>query len=89
MCYCLVPKLCLTFCDPIDCSPPDSSLSQARILEWVAISFSMLIYKYFKIDIKECLRLSNFLFLPQTFSYDLIRVAMLQPLFGLGSLTSH
>ena len=31
------------FCNTIDCSPPDSSVhgtSQARILEWVAISFS-------------------------------------------------
>ena len=30
-------------CDPMDCSPPDSSVHgilQARILEWVAISFS-------------------------------------------------
>ena len=30
-------------CDPMDCSPPGSSVhgvSQARILEWVAISFS-------------------------------------------------
>ena len=30
-------------CDPMDCSPPDSSvygILQARILEWVAISFS-------------------------------------------------
>ena len=30
----------LTLCDPIDCSPPDSSVHrilQARILEWVAI----------------------------------------------------
>ena len=34
---------CLTLCDPIDGSPPDSSVPgilQARILEWVAISFS-------------------------------------------------
>ena len=34
---------CLTFCDPMDCCPPDSSdhgIFQARILEWVAISFS-------------------------------------------------
>ena len=34
---------CLTLCDPTDCSPPISSahrISQARILEWVAISFS-------------------------------------------------
>ena len=33
---------CLTLCDPMDCSPPDSSVHgilQARILEWVAISF--------------------------------------------------
>ena len=31
------------FCDPIDCSPPGSSthgISLAKILEWVAISFS-------------------------------------------------
>ena len=31
------------FCDPMDCSPPVSSVHgilQARILEWVAISFS-------------------------------------------------
>ena len=34
---------CPTLCDPVDCSPPGSSLRgilQARILEWVAISFS-------------------------------------------------
>ena len=33
---------CLTLCDPGDCSPPGSSVHgilQARILEWVAISF--------------------------------------------------
>ena len=33
----------LLFCNPVDCSPPGSSVhgtSQARILEWVAISFS-------------------------------------------------
>ena len=36
-------QLGLTFCDPIDCSSPSSSVHgiiQARILEWVAISFS-------------------------------------------------
>ena len=35
--------LCLTLCHPMDCSPPGSSVHgilQARILEWVAISFS-------------------------------------------------
>ena len=34
---------CQTLCDPMDCSSPGSSvrgISQARILEWVAISFS-------------------------------------------------
>ena len=34
---------CLTLCDPIDSSPPGSSVPgilQARILEWVANSFS-------------------------------------------------
>ena len=39
----LVTQLCLTLCDPMDCSPPGSSVQgvlQARILEWVAISFS-------------------------------------------------
>ena len=42
-CCCLVIKSCLTLCDPMDGSPPVSSahgISQARILEWVAISFS-------------------------------------------------
>ena len=32
-----------TLCDPMDCSPPSSSVHgilQARILEWVAIPFS-------------------------------------------------
>ena len=34
---------CPTLCDPVDCSLPGSSIHgilQARILEWVAISFS-------------------------------------------------
>ena len=34
---------CPTLCDPMNCSPPGFSvhgISQARILEWVAISFS-------------------------------------------------
>ena len=33
----------LTLCDPMDCSPPGSSVRwdhQARILEWVAMPFS-------------------------------------------------
>ena len=42
-CFCLVAQSYSILCDPRDCSPPDSSvhgISQARILEWVAISFS-------------------------------------------------
>ena len=42
-CCRLVTKLCLTLCKPMDCCLPGSSvhgISQARILEWVAISFS-------------------------------------------------
>ena len=37
------PQLCPTLCDPIDGSPPGSPIPgivQARILEWLAISFS-------------------------------------------------
>ena len=40
---CLVSQLCPTLCDPMDCSPPGSTVHvilQARILEWVAIVFS-------------------------------------------------
>ena len=39
----LVTQSCLTLCNPMDCSPPGSSVHGilwARILEWVAISFS-------------------------------------------------
>ena len=39
----LVAQLCLTPCNPMDCSPPGSSvhgLLQARILEWVVIPIS-------------------------------------------------
>ena len=40
---CLVAQSCLSLCDPMDCSPPGSSvhgISQARIQEWVAIPSS-------------------------------------------------
>ena len=38
-----VAQSCLTHCDPMDWSPPGSSVHgilQARVLEWVAIPFS-------------------------------------------------
>ena len=40
----LVTQSCLTFCDPMACSLPGSpvhGILQARILEWVAISFNL------------------------------------------------
>ena len=43
VCACLVTKLCLTLCDTMDCILLGSSVQeifQARILEWIAISFS-------------------------------------------------
>ena len=42
-CECEVTQSCPTLYDPVDCSPPGScvhGILQARILEWVAISFS-------------------------------------------------
>ena len=38
-----VAQLCLTLCDPMDCSLPGSSIHgifQGRVLEWVTVSFS-------------------------------------------------
>ena len=43
LCVCVCVQSCPTLCDPMDYSPPGSSvhgISQARILERVAISFS-------------------------------------------------
>ena len=40
---CLVAKSCLTLGNPMNCSPPGFSvdgISQERILEWIAVSFS-------------------------------------------------
>ena len=42
VCVHSVTQSCPTLCDPIDCSPPGPSVpgvSQAKILEWIAISF--------------------------------------------------
>ena len=43
----LVAQLCPTLCDPVNCSPPGSFIHvilRARILGWVAISFSKKCY---------------------------------------------
>ena len=40
---CVLTQSCPTLCDPIDCNPPGSSvngISQARMLEWVTVSYS-------------------------------------------------
>ena len=47
-CACSVAKSYPTLCDPMDCSPPGSSvhgLFQARVLEWGAIAFSHIFRK--------------------------------------------
>ena len=46
---CVHAQSCPTLCNPRDCSSPGSSvhgISQARILEWVAISFSNMSYQF-------------------------------------------
>ena len=43
-----VIQSCPTLCDPVDCSPPGSSVHgvlQAKILEWVAFLFSRVSFK--------------------------------------------
>ena len=44
MCMCvLVAQSCPTLCEPMDCCQPGSfvrGILQARILEWVAVSFT-------------------------------------------------
>ena len=65
----LVTQSCSTFCDPMDCSPPDSSVHrilQTKILEWVAISFFKfchqrirLFYKFFNHNITIVLQYNH------------------------------
>ena len=60
---CMHAKLlqsCLTLCNPIDSSPPGSSVPgilQARTLEWVAISFSNAWKWKVKVKSLNCVRL--------------------------------
>ena len=61
---------CPTLCDPIDDSPPGSSVPgilQARILEWVAISFSNA-WKW-KVKVKSLSRV-RLLATPRTVAYQ-------------------
>ena len=51
---------CPTLCNPVDSSPPGSSVHgilQARILEWVAISFSSGIYQFSSVQSLSRVRL--------------------------------
>ena len=48
-----VVQSCLTLSDPMDCSPPGSSVHgifQARVLEWGAIAFSARILEWITIS---------------------------------------
>ena len=68
VCACLVVQLCLTLCNPMDCNPPSSSvpgLFQARILEWVAISYSRVYQYVILVSLNQCnyLYISHFYFL--------------------------
>ena len=68
-----VSQLCLMLCDPMDCSPPGSSvlgILQARTLEWGAISFSNA-WKW-KVKVKSLSRVWLFA-TPWTAAYRLLR----------------
>ena len=66
-----VAQLCPTLSDPLGCSAPDSSIHgifQARVLDWVAISFSVLL-DYFSILsfwFVQVITRQNFLFMVNT-----------------------
>ena len=65
-----VAQSCPTLSDPMDCSLPGSSVHrifQARVLEWVAIAFSGILYIFINIKIyiktikkAECQRIDAF-----------------------------
>ena len=89
---CMHAKLlqsCPTLCDPIDGSPPGSSVHrilQARILEWVAVSFSKREPTiYFKIFICPCQSSAfhSYRFLPSM--YNCIQTALVLWPFLVGA----
>ena len=64
-----VAQLCLTLHDPMDCSRPGTSVHgifQARVLEWVAIAFSL---QPLKVKVKSLSRV-RFLVTPWTAAYQ-------------------
>ena len=60
-----VAQSCPTLCDPMNCSLPGSrvhGISQARVLEWVAIAFSIYLYIFVCVCvliIQSCLTLCD------------------------------
>ena len=59
-----VAQSCPTLCDPMDCSPPGSSVHgifQATVLEWGAIAFSRYMYGISKKK-KKCHMCLSFLY---------------------------
>ena len=62
-----VVQSCQTLSDPMDCSPPGSSIHgifQARVLEWGAIAFFVCVYRYVCIYRYRCkLILRNYVFI--------------------------
>ena len=67
--------VCPALCDPMDCSPPGSSVHgilQARILEWVAISFSIYIYIYKHTYICVCIRYITYIFYITFMKYNYV-----------------
>ena len=80
-----VAQLYPSLCDPIDCSPPGSSIHgifQARVLEWVAISLKALyIGKAFLSSHKNILDKSSFFWpLQQLFQQFLEKTSKTYPL---------
>ena len=66
-----VAQSCPTLCDPMDCSPPGSSVHgifQARVLEWGAIAFSNSLYDVPVISQRSKNRLLLLLLLPSRYS---------------------
>ena len=61
-CCCLVAKLCLTLCDPMDCSQPGSSahgIFQVRILEWRVCTSRQIICHWATGEAPSCINSFN------------------------------
>ena len=65
MCVCAkLCQLCLAFCNPVDCSLPDSSVHgilKARILEWFAIPQGIFLTQSLNSGLLLCKQILNHL----------------------------